>query len=217
MDVHDRISAAEHAYLQIRIRILSGELEAGTRLKEHVLAEELGISRTPVRSAITRLIHEGFVKRGEGYSTRVASFPDQELDQIFEIRRRLECYAASQAALLASEQQIQHLDELTTRMEQLTPPTSANETQELAAINTEFHRIIAEAASSPRLMTVLQIAVDVGIVTRTFQVYSAADRIRSARHHRELVDAIKARSPRWAESVMSSHILAAAQLAKKQV
>lgn len=216
MDGDDRIPAADQAYLQIRNRILSGELEAGKRLKERVLAEELGISRTPVRSAITRLIHEGFVERGAGYSTKVASFPDQELDQIFEIRRRLETYAAGQAALLASDAQISRLDTLTTRMEALTPPRSSEDQQELAAINAEFHRIIAEASASPRLMAVLQMAVDVGIVTRTFHAFSEADRIRSARHHRELVDAIRAGSRVWAESVMSSHILAAAHRATRK-
>lgn len=215
MDGEDRIPAADQAYLKIRRRILAGDLAAGERLKERELAEELGLSRTPVRSAITRLIHEGFVERGGGYSTKVASFPDQELDQIFEIRRRLECYAAGQAALLASADQIDRLDDLTTRMEALTPPRSNDDRQELAAINTEFHRIIAEASASPRLMAVLQMAVDVGIVTRTFHVFSDADRIRSARHHRELVDAIRARSQDWAESVMSSHILAAAHRATR--
>ncbi|MEO0911908.1 MAG: GntR family transcriptional regulator [Pseudomonadota bacterium] len=211
----DRLPAADQAYFQVRKRILSGDLAAGDRLIERELAAELGLSRTPVRSAITRLIHEGFVERGGGYSTKVARFPDQELEQIFEIRRRLETYAAGQAALLASDAQIQRLDDLTTRMEELTPPQSDDDKQELSAINAEFHRIIAEASASPRLMAVLQMAVDVGIVSRTFHVFSDADRIRSARHHRELVDAIRAGSQRWAESAMSSHILAAAHIATR--
>ena len=216
MDGAERIPAADHAYIQIRKRILSGDLIPGERLKERDLADELGISRTPVRSAIERLIHEGFVERGGGYSTRVAGFPDQELEQIFEIRRRLEGYAAGQAALLATDDQIERLDWLTTRMETLTPPRSADDREELAAINAEFHRIIAEASASPRLMAVLQMAVDVGIVTRTFHVFTDADRIRSARHHRELVDAIRSRSRPWAESVMSSHILAALHCATRK-
>ncbi|MEM8728450.1 MAG: GntR family transcriptional regulator [Pseudomonadota bacterium] len=213
MDVDERLPAADLAYLQIRARILSGDLAAGARLKEQSLAEELGLSRTPVRSAMSRLIHEGFAERGIGYSTRVAVFPEEELEQIFEIRRRLECYAAGRAALLASEEQLDRLDELTTRMEDLTPPKTAGDYQEVAEINADFHRIIAEAAASPRLMAVLQMAVDVGIVSRTYHAYSEQDLIRSARHHRELVDALRARAQRWAESVMSSHVLAASQRA----
>lgn len=204
-----RLPAADQAYEAIRRRIMSGSLEGGTRLTEQALARELGISRTPVRAAITRLIHEGFVERGEGYSTRVAHFPEDELDQIFEIRRRLECYAAGRAAERASTKQIDELDALTTRMEALTPPETERDYAEISAINANFHRIIGEAAASPRLMAVLQMAVDVGVVARTYRTYSRADLIRSARHHRELVDALRARSPDWAESVMSSHVLAA--------
>ncbi len=211
-----RPPAADLAYGRIRERIMSGDLAGGTRLKEQGLAEELGLSRTPIRAAITRLVHEGFVERGEGYSTRVARFPEEELDQIFEIRRRLECYAAARASERASDAQIDQLDTLTTRMEELTPPHSAGDYQEISSINAEFHRIIAEAAASPRLMAVLQMAVDVGIVARTYHSYSEADLIRSARHHRELVDAFRARSADWAESVMSSHVLAAARSAARR-
>ena len=216
MDGDDRLPAADLAYLQIRGRIMSGDLPGGARLKEQVLAQELGLSRTPVRSAITRLIHEGFAERGAGYSTRVADFAEEELDQIFEIRRRLECYAAGRAAVRASVAQTEALDRLTTRMEALTPPKTAADYQEISSINAEFHRIIAEAAASPRLMAVLQMAVDVGIVARTYHAYSEADLVRSARHHRELVDAIRARAPDWAESVMSSHVLAAARCAQRR-
>lgn len=215
MDGSERLPAADQAYQTIRARIMSGDLAAGARLVEQSLAAELGISRTPVRAAITRLTHEGFVERGEGYSTRVADFPSEELDQIFEIRRRLEAYAAGRAARLASEDQIETLDSLTTRMEALTPPRTAEDYADISEINAEFHRIIAEAAASPRLMAVLQVAVDVGVVARTYHSYSEAALIRSARHHRELVDALKARAPDWAESVMSAHVLAAAASASR--
>lgn len=215
MDVDERQPATEVAYQVIRGRIMAGTLQSGARLTERGLAEELGLSRTPVREAINRLVHEGFAERGDGYSTRVAAFPDAELDQIFEIRRRLECYAAERAALRANDVQVDQLDRLTQDMEDLTPPVTAADYEKISNINTAFHRIISEAARSPRLMTVLQMAVDIGIVARTYHSYSEADLIRSARHHRELVDAIRARNPEWAASVMSSHVLAAAHSAER--
>ncbi|WP_254448910.1 GntR family transcriptional regulator [Thalassococcus sp. S3] len=215
MDGDTKQPAAELAYQAIRARIMSGDLGDGARLKEQSLASEMGLSRTPVRAAITRLIHEGFAERGEGYSTRVAHFPEDELDQIFEIRRRLECYAAERAATLASTAQIEELDRLTTEMEALSPPQTDADYARISEINAAFHRIISEAAQSPRLMAVLSMAVDVGIVSRTYHSYAAHDLIRSARHHRELVDAFRARAPDWAASVMSSHVLAAAKSAAR--
>ncbi len=202
--------AEVQAYDTIRRQIVSGLLASGTRLTEQALAREMGLSRTPIRAAITRLVHEGFVERGDGYSTRVAEFPEEELVQLFEVRRRLECYAAERAAKLATEEQIAELDRLTTEMEAVTPPRSDSDYQKLSAANTAFHRILAEAAKSPRLMAVLAVAVDIGVVARTYQTYTEADLMRSVGHHRELVDAVRARAPDWASSVMSSHVLAAA-------
>lgn len=213
MDSDSKTPATEVAYTAIRARIMTGALADGERLKEQALASEMGLSRTPVREAITRLIHEGFVERGEGYSTRVAHFPDDEMDQIFEIRRRLESYAAERAAERATAAQIDTLDALTTQMEALSPPQTDAEYERISALNAEFHRVIGEAADSPRLRAVLAMAVDVGIVARTYRSYSADDLVRSARHHRELVAAIRCRSADWAGHVMSSHVLAAARSA----
>lgn len=216
MDGDIKQPAADLAYTAIRAQIMAGELPGGSRLKEQVLASELGLSRTPVREAITRLIHEGFAERGEGYSTRVAHFPEDELDQVFEIRRRLECYAAERAATLASAAHIDELTRLADAMETAIFPQETVDYGLISKLNTDFHRVICEAASSPRLMAVLSMAVDVGIVSRTYHSYSRADLLRSTRHHRELLDAIVARSPEWAASVMSSHVLAAARSATRR-
>ncbi len=215
MDGEPKPAAAEYAYDIIRARILSGDLVPGERLTEQALASELDISRTPVRDAFGRLTHEGFVERGQGYSTRVASFPEDELEQIFEIRRRLESYAAARAAQFATADEIAKLQELSDRMVAHIPPQTPEDYRIISTVNAEFHRVIAQAARSPRLMAVLSLAVDVGMVARTYYSYGAADLVRSARHHQEITDAIAARAPEWAENVMSSHVLAAAASAAK--
>lgn len=210
MDGGSRPPAADTAYDALRSRILSGDLAPGERLVEQTLAEELGLSRTPVREAIRRLLHEGFIEKGQGYSTRVADFHEEELAQLFEIRRRLECYAAGRAARMATETEIEELRRLSDQMAAHTPPKSQKDYEIISAANTEFHRIIYEAARSPRLTALITSAVDVGVVARTYYSYSEVDLERSARHHTEIVDAIAAQAPEWAESVMSAHVLAAA-------
>lgn len=215
MDGTPKLAAAELAYEAIRAKILSGELPPGERLTEQSIAADLELSRTPIRDAIKRLTHEGFVERGAGYSTRVAQFPEDELEQIFEIRRRLESYAAARAAELASPEHVRQLRELAVGMEAHIPPKSPEDYRAISAMNQDFHRIISEAARSPRLTAILSLAVDVGVVARTYYHYSDADLVRSSQHHRELVDAIAAGSPDWAASVMSSHVLAAAVSASK--
>lgn len=204
-----RNDAVALAYERIRHEIVTGVLAADERLTERSVAERLGLSRTPVRAAIGRLVHEGFIEQGPGYSTRVASFSDDELEQIFQLRLQLEGFAARRAAQFASTQQQQMLRQLATRMSELTPPEDAAAHAELSSCNERFHRTIAEAARSPRLLAMLSVAVDVGLVARTYTLYSDADLQRSSRHHHEITDAIEAGSSEWAESVMRSHLLAA--------
>ncbi|MFG5382705.1 GntR family transcriptional regulator [Yoonia sp. R2-816] len=214
-DHAEKPAAADVAYETIRGQILGGVLQQGQRLTEEGLASELGLSRTPVRDAIQRLTHEGFVERGKGYNTRVALFPEEELEQIFEIRRRLESYAAGRAAKLATLEQIERLQDLSDRMMQHTPPQTPDDYRIISSANEDFHRTIYEAACSPRLIAVISVAVDVGVVARTYHLYDEADLLRSARHHKEITDAIAARSPEWASDVMSSHVLAAAAAATR--
>ncbi|MFK7993080.1 MAG: GntR family transcriptional regulator [Granulosicoccus sp.] len=197
------------AYQRIRNEIVTGVLGEHERLTERSLSDRLGLSRTPVRAAIARLVHEGFIEQGQGYSTRVASFSEDELEQIFQLRLQLEGFAARRAAQFADVGQIALLRSLATRMSELTPPKQQSERAELSSCNEKFHRTIAEAARSPRLLAMLSVAVDVGVVARTYTLYSEADLQRSSRHHHEITDAIEAGSPDWAESVMRSHLLAA--------
>jgi DNA-binding GntR family transcriptional regulator len=209
LDTPVKSAASVQAYNQIRQDIVSGALKEHERLTEQALAEQLGLSRTPVREALKRLIHEGFLERQSGYSTRVAQFSNDETEQIFQLRQMLEGYAIKRAATLATEQQISTLRDLANYMSERVPTSSSNDYDEIAQANENFHRTIYEAADSPRLIALLSVAIDVGLVARTYRLYSAQALRRSCQHHHEMVDAISARSPEWAASVMSSHIMAA--------
>jgi DNA-binding GntR family transcriptional regulator len=209
-----RETAADVAYRSLRADILVGRLAQGARLTEANLAEALGISRTPVREALKRLVLEGFVERETGFGARVATFPEDELEQIFQIRLMLESYAARRAARFASAEETAGLRALADEMTACTPPRADADFQRLAAANERFHKGIMQAARSQRLGTMLSFAVDHSVQLRTYRLYSARDLIRSAAHHHEIVDAIEARAPDWASSVMTSHLLAAAAVSR---
>ncbi len=214
-NVEQRPAASDQAYDRIRHDIVNGVLKEHERLTEQALAKRLGLSRTPIREAISRLVHEGFVERQGGYSTRVAQFSTDETEQIFQLRLLLEGYAARRAATFASDTQIKSLRQLANTMTACTPPRSAEDYDTIARANEAFHRLICEAARSPRVTALLTVAVDVGLVAKTYRLYSEQALMRSCQHHHELVDAIASRSPQWAESVMSSHILAAQATAQE--
>lgn len=209
-DASPRMNAAEIAYRTIRAKIVSGELAEGERLTEKRLSRDLGLSRTPIREAIGRLTLEGFVERQSGYTTRVARFPEDEVEQIFQIRKMLETYAARRAAKHATPEDIALLRDILATMRKHTPPRSEEEYQVLTEANEQFHRVIVQAARSPRLTALMTMAFDVGMVVRTYRIYSQTDLERSLHHHTELVDAIATGAPEWAESLMAAHLLAGA-------
>ncbi len=203
-------SASEHAYGALRQAIASGEFAGGQRLTEQMLSERFGISRTPIRDALRRLEMEGLIAAGTGRGFRVAEWTRDEIDQVFNIRAMLESYAIERAARLATDEQIEELGRLSELMIDHTPPRSDEDFRVLSDSNERFHKLIIEAAKSDRLARLISMTIDMALVFRTYKMYSERDLQRSSLHHREMAEALRARSPNWAASVMRSHLLAAA-------
>ena len=105
-------SAAEKAYEAIRDGIVGGVLPVGGRLREEELAGSIGVSRTPVREALRRLDAEGLVEFSPRRGAQVASWSDQDLDEIFGLRAVLESYGASLAATRIGGDALAELAEL---------------------------------------------------------------------------------------------------------
>lgn len=199
--------AADRAYESLRDGILGGAYLPGTRLGEADLADVTGTSRTPVREALRRLEVEGLVEVLPHRGARVSEWSREDLEEIYELRTMLEAFAAHRAATRISAAQLQYASELCDRMELLV--RNDQDLERMAEINDEFHGTIREAAQSTRLVTMLNAVVQLPLVLGTFQRYSQADLRRSAAHHRELVDALRAGDETWASAVMRSHVAAA--------
>lgn len=201
--------AGDRAYSAIREIIVSGRVGPGGRLREGEISLELGVSRTPVREAIRRLAAQGFVDFVPNKGALVASWNEQELADILELRVLLESHAAHRAASRISENHIERLEELAAAMEaHVGRPIEVTDFR-IAQLNNDFHRLILEASNSRLLSTTVQGALHVALVHRTFRRYSEREMQRSFAHHRELIDAMRAGDGDWAESVMRSHIRAA--------
>lgn len=205
----DRGPASVRAYHAIRQQILDGAHPAGSRLREESLSKTLGVSRTPVREALRRLAGEGLIEFVPHRGAYVAVWPDTDLEEIFDLRARIESYAARRAATRASPAQVLRLRTLAKEMDSLSLSPSTTAVDEVAVLNNHFHGSILEAAESVRLVTMLGSLIQLPLVHHTFRRYSNEALRRSLAHHGELVDAIAVRDPDWAESVMHAHIRAA--------
>lgn len=95
---HESLTQTQKALVGLRQRILSGAIAGGTRLYEVALAEELAISRTPVRTALSRLAEEGLLERGRGGGFIVRSFALADVVDTIDLRSILEGTAARYAA-----------------------------------------------------------------------------------------------------------------------
>src|SRR4051794_8529863 len=110
------ISLRERAYRHIQRKILAGEIPSGGKVSEQSIAEELGISRTPVRSAIHELETEGLLEQVPRYGTIVRQADRRDIVELFDLRMALESFAAEIAADAISSEDLGTLGSLCDRM-----------------------------------------------------------------------------------------------------
>lgn len=197
--------ASDHAYDELRRRILSGELPPGTQLKEEELATLCGVSRTPVREAIRRLEADLFVRRTDSQRSFVEEWTLDDIEEVFILRGMLEGYAARRAALRAEPQHIARLEE-TNRALHAVLSADDLDVDAYLKTNADFHSLILEIAASERLASLLSRMVLQPVVQQTAMAYSREQLWRSFDEHAGITAAFAARDPDWAEALMVAHI-----------
>ena len=203
----DESRPADRAYEGIKRRILGGTLRPGHHLGEEQLAIMTGTSRTPVREALRRLAGEGFVVIGANRRSYVAEFDPVEADSVFEIRVRLESYAAKLAARLIKPDGITRLEALSDAIEALDANVSHGSLIRFFELNTSFHHVIVEASGSRQLAIALAPAIAIPLPLLKHYVWEVPVNIaRSNLQHREIIEALKQGNGRWAGDCMAAHI-----------
>jgi len=201
-------TAAERAHAELRQRILDGRLPPGHRVKEAELAAELGLSRTPVRDALSRLTVEGLLDFRPNVGATVAVWSESQIALMFRIRAMLEPFAAEIAAPQVTDAEIGEMREFCEAMEAAARRERPTDLARLAEFNGRLHRMIIDATRSDQLVKLVTLALDAPLSRRIFSRYTDAEIARSMRHHREIVDALSHHDAAWAASAMRTHILA---------
>ena len=133
----------------IRQAIIDGRAEPGQRLKEEELAQQLGISRTPIREALLMLQAEGLVETAPNRGATVRSYELSDLEDMYELRALLEGHAARRAATRIGAEELEQLRASCERFEQL---VGGADVPALVSENAVFHDMILAAAGSDRLI-----------------------------------------------------------------
>lgn len=200
-------TSADIAYARIRDGVLDGRYPPGSALREEQLAADLGVSRTPVREALRRLNAEALVEFVANHGARVARWSPADIRETFDLRAMLEGHACSLAAHRRSDAQLAELQRLADAMS--AAHAGATGIERIAERNRRFHDVILEASGTRQLPRIVGRIVDVPLVLRTFNRYSAAALARSLAHHHEITAALRAQDGDWARAVMEAHIRAA--------
>jgi len=200
------LTSAERVLHALRELILGGDLAPGARLGEVELADRLGVSRTPVREALSRLAAEGIVEMVPNRGARVATWTVAELEGVFDLRSAIEPQLTGYAVPHATPADVEELDDLAHRMMDVGRPGPDQNLDALVPLNRAFHDRLVALAEHPTLATALAGAIHPPIVLRNFHAYDEASLRRSLAHHVEIVAALRAGDATWARAVMTAHI-----------
>ncbi|NLY54441.1 MAG: GntR family transcriptional regulator [Firmicutes bacterium] len=142
----------EIVFEHLREAIIQGKLRPGERLMETQLAEEMGVSRTPVREAIRKLELEGLVVMIPRRGAYVSDLTVKDVAETFEIRSALEALAAGLAAERISPAESEELDQI---LVQIADSIEKNDLQQTVALDEQYHNLLYRASRNDRLVQIL--------------------------------------------------------------
>ena len=196
-------SAMQGAYEHLKHLILTSELPPGAELREAALAEATGFGRTPVRDALRRLVHEGFVEVRPRQGYRVSFVTLARVRDLFEMRLLLEPTAVELAAQRAPQEALEALRPLA---QEVYLPGDPRSYEQFLADNREFHVRIAQAAGNEILARTLRVLLE--DMQRLFFVSLGGQRDASEQmhEHHDLYDALIARDAARARAIVVTQI-----------
>lgn len=190
----------------LRNAIKNGKLKPGERLMEVQLAEELGISRTPVREAIRKLEQEGYVIMLPRRGTYVSSVSVHDVQEIFEIRTALEKLAIGLAARRIENEELEQLQKLLTLIEGY---IDANEMDKIVETDIAFHDLLYRVSRNERLSSIIGNLKEQLARFRTLSMSYPGRLIETLEEHREMVEAIASGDVEAAREAAERHMVRA--------
>ncbi|MCG7206589.1 GntR family transcriptional regulator [Streptomyces arenae] len=192
---------------EMRRRIIKGEIEPGAPLSELALADEFGVSRTPVREALKQLQTEGLVEIRPRVGTFVTTPSRREITELFEMKELLEGAAAR---LLAQRGRVAEIDALERNLREADEAVEADDRERYAALVLEFHDLLIAGSDNSKLeahyrMLMNQLAYSRLVNTSLSQPGRPT---QSDREHHTVLELILAKDGDSAERVMREHVRA---------
>ena len=207
------VGATNQVHQALRRAVLQADFRPGEKLVETQLATMLGVSRTPVREALSKLIVEGLVEPAPTGGVVVCNI-EAEIVEIYGLRQRIEGYAASLAADRRTEAELAELERLSDLAVSMIDSTSL---EERADINNQFHMLLTEASHSARLAQLVSGYRDY-FLNRQFMLYYDRESVRRQHEqHRDIVEAVRDRNADLAERLVRDHLQRALEVIQRGI
>lgn len=194
----------------LRAEIFAGQLRPGEPLPERLLAEQLGVSRTPVREALFTLQSEGLVELTPNRGATVRTITSHDITQIYALRGVLESYAAREAAQTRTREDLDALEDAHAKLERT---SGSGEAAEQALADLAFHTTISDATGSRMLQTIMGQVLAFTVSYRSNFAYPADRAGAVLDEHRAILDAVRDQNPERAERLMREHVAASSEYA----
>jgi len=193
----------ERVYKALKEMIIFQEIPPGEKLDEDSLASQLGVSRTPVRESLYRLENEGIVKIIPRRGAFIVKHSKESINEILSVREVLEGLSAREAASHITDAALEVLESLS---EKFSESNVRLLSKEYLQVDVKFHKTIIEASKNEWLISLMNILNDHIQMLRLRTVTFQGRPEQSLSEHRRILEALKARDPLLAESLMREHI-----------
>lgn len=197
-------SVREKTYEYLKSGIFSGRFTSGERLTEEHLAEELGVSRTPVREALHKLEQDGLIEPLESRGFCIPRDSAEEIEDLFELRTVLEGYTLKIICERITEEQIAMLEGIVNKADDA---LKRKRIEEVFHWNTQFHDTLHSLVADKRRFHSLIVNMRKYVLRYrkdTLQYLGAAKRASDG--HRQIILSLKLKDPDLCERVMRIHI-----------
>lgn len=197
------LSNSQRAFQALRDMIFAGDLAPGSDHLESELAEQLGVSRTPVREAALMLESQGLLELRPRKGVRILPVSPDDMAEIYDVLTELECLAARNAADKGYDEA--DLLQLATAIEDMEVAVAQNSLEDWAEADDRFHQTLVSLGGNSRATTMFEMMNDQVRRARTVTLFMRPLPVQSNEDHRQVFEAIKAGDINTADAVHRAH------------
>ena len=196
-------TSADRAFAILREDMVSGKLRPNERLVESSIAKELGMSRTPVREALVRLVLSGYASTLSKGGWIVTDHLPSQIRNLYEVREALEIMAIRLACLRATKEQI---DRAKAVHRLIVDAVNDRDIEKFTQLNTEFHAYLFGACENEQLSSLIGNLRDQYFDRRVVYLFTGKEWNAMITQHERMLEAVREKKLRLAEKAVRDHI-----------